>query len=243
MSNILIQSGKWAVDLLYPRRCPFCHDVAPVGKEACPECLEALPYVEEPRCRKCGKPVDETLVYCEDCMELRRSFDAGCSAFVYDDRMRETIRCFKNKGRAEYGGVLGRLLYVYARRELSEWDPQCIIPVPVHRKRLKARGYNHAELLAEEIASLSGIPLLTGALLRTDQTEAMRRLDREGRRRNLRGAFSASGKELPARVLLVDDILTTGSTLDECALTLKEAGAKEVYFVTLCTGGGEAVRF
>ena len=239
----LIQAGRTAVDLLYPRRCPFCHDVAPVGKDACPGCLEELPDVEEPRCRKCGKPVDEAQVFCEDCMETRRSFEEGCSAFVYDDKLRETIRLFKNKGRAEYGSVLGRLLYLYARRELKRWEPGCILPVPVHEKRLRARGYNQAELLAREISSLSGIPLRTDVLLRVDQTTAMWGLDRKGRKKNLRRAFAVKEEALPGRVLLVDDILTTGSTLDACAMVLKAAGVREVYFVTVCTGGGEAARY
>ena len=256
-----------AVDLLYPRRCPVCHDIAPVGRDICPDCREALPYVREPRCRKCGKPVEETEVFCGDCMKYPRSFDEGSSAFIYDDRMRETIRFFKNKGRREYGSVLGRLLLEACREELERWKPDLIVPVPLHRSKLRKRGYNQAEIVAGELSKRSGIKMRGGALTRLKATRAMRQLDASERRKNLTGAFAVNREELllkgsgrgeklrnggtgdagtsaddsgkcAGRVLLIDDIFTTGSTMDASAAALKSAGVKEVFFLTVCTGAG-----
>ena len=241
---------KIVPDLLYPRRCPFCHDIAPVGLEACPSCLKKLPYVGEVRCRKCGKPVDSTMVFCDDCMKTRRFFDEGRAAFRYDDLMRETIRFFKNKGRKEYGHVLGSMLYECAKDDIARWDADLILPVPLHKAKLRQRGYNQAAVIAEELSKSSGIPMRTDVLLRADRTAAMKSLDAAGRKRNLTGAFrvtegkaALSGGCVPGAVILADDIFTTGATMDECARTLKAAGAQFVYFLTVCIGGGEETIF
>ena len=234
------EAGKYALDLLYPRRCPVCHRIAPAGKDLCDECISALPYVREPRCRKCGKPVSALEVFCEDCLRHPHVFDQGTAAFAYNDSMRETIRIFKFKGRREYGSVLGRLLAEYAKEELRIWKAEAVIPVPLHAAKLRKRGYNQAEVTGRALAKQAGLPLMTGVLMRAGKTAAMKTLDESERRKNLREAFSVrAGAELPARVLLVDDIYTTGSTMDACAAVLKEAGVREVFAACICIGEGD----
>lgn len=236
---VLSEAVKLTLDLLYPPRCPVCHSLAPVGKDICPECAERLPYVREPRCRKCGKPVTDVMIFCEDCMEFPHDFDQGTAAFLYDDCMRETIRHFKYKGRKEYGAVLGRLLYEYARPDLALWNAEAVVPVPLHREKLRQRGYNQAAVTAEAFARFASLPCFPDALVRTGRTAAMKNLAAGERRRNLRDAFSVSPDfRTPERILVVDDIYTTGSTADACAAALKGAGAKEVYVAAVCIGGG-----
>lgn len=248
--SIAERAAHLTLDLLYPRRCPFCSGIAPAGKDVCPECLETLPYVWGPVCAKCGKPVEEGETLCGDCQARPRVFDAGCAAFLYDDQMRETIRLFKYKGRKEYGEVLGRLLAHYAAEELAAWRPELIAAVPVHRGKLRQRGYNQAEVLARSVSDSCGIPFRKELLLRPGSTEAMKNLGAEDRRRNLEGVFSArpeelalDGKRRAERVLVVDDIFTTGATMDACAAVLKEAGVRKMYFLAVCIGAGAAAEF
>lgn len=118
------------------------------------------------------------------------------------------------------------------------------MPVPVHRARLAARGYNQAEVIAREVSIKSRIPLRADGLVRTGETLAMKNLGRAERFENLRGVLAVSPDFcVPERVLLIDDIYTTGATLDACSAVLKEAGADRVYFLTVCTGGGFMVQY
>ncbi len=229
------------LDLLYPRRCPVCHGIAPRDRRICGECRKKLPVITSARCRKCGKPVADRQVLCSDCMRVRHLYTQGAGIFRYDDVMRSTVAYFKYKGRQEYGETLGRLMLESSRDLLALWKPDAVIPVPVHAARLAERGYNQAELLAAPLSEGSGIPLVRDLLVREERTKAQKKLGAEDRRRNLSGAFRcARGKAVPGRVLLIDDIYTTGSTVDACAGTLLKAGAFQVFFLTLCIGGENA---
>ena len=234
-------AGNLMLDLLYPRRCPVCGEPSPVGLDVCPECEEKLPYVKEPLCRKCGKPVDEMQVFCTDCMEHPHEFAEGRGVFIYDDVMRESITYFKYIGRKEYGQGLGKRMAEYAEPYIRNWQPERIVPVPVHESRKRARGYNQAEVLARAVAAYYGIPCALDAIIRTGKTAAMKNLSAGERRKNLLRAFSPGpGIEAFPSVLLVDDIYTTGATLDACAAVLRDAGTREVYFLTACIGAGAA---
>ncbi len=224
-------------DLLYPRRCPVCHGLTPRGRMICPECLGRLPVIEGRRCAKCGKPAAARQVLCDDCVSTKHLFAQGAGVFLYDDVMRETVSCFKYRGRREYGPVLGSLMLQSTRGLIAAWKPDIIMPVPLHPKRLAGRGFNQAELLAEPLARGCGIPLESGILYRRTDTAAQKTLGRQERRRNLEGAFACRDVPLPERILLVDDIYTTGSTVDACAAVLLAKGASRIFFLTLCTGG------
>ena len=208
---------NYLIDLLYPRRCPVCQDAAPYGEEICPECRKRLPYIRGPVCLRRGK--------------------AAVSGFLYDDVMREAVAALKYKGRKEYGRVLGRLLYACTEKKLRRFRAEAVVPVPVHAKKKRERGYNQAELIAREVAEGLKKPLLADALIRTKYTKAMKTLSAKARRTNLRSAFEIGPGFVPVRsALIVDDIYTTGSTADACAAVLKEAGVKEVFAVTLTVG-------
>ncbi len=242
--SYLKDAADLILNLLYPPRCPVCDGIPPYGERICPRCRQSLPYIRANRCRICGKPVEADEVLCDDCRRNPHAFEEGMGVFLYDDTMREVMARLKFKGRREYGGVLGDLVYEETKTKIALWQPDAVVPVPVHQKKLAKRGYNQAEEIARPIALKAKVPLRTDLLVRTRETGAMKELNREERRANLKGAFSLSGHiPVPNRVLLVDDIYTTGATIDACTLALKAGGARSVTFLSVCIGMGYMVRY
>lgn len=230
------------VDWLYPRRCVFCDGLLGGGeKYLCRACRRDLPEpIREPRCFRCGKPLNaEDQEYCHDCSEYEQQYDRGIGIFLYRDPMKAALMRFKFKGRKEYGEFMGKLMCVYGSNFVSNSCPQVILPVPVHRKKLRARGYNQAEVLAREISRGFSIPIRTDLVLRKKFTKAQKELNRKERKKNLEQAFYVR-REAGSydRVLLIDDIYTTGSTVNAIAGKLKKQGVKEVYYLSLCMGKG-----
>lgn len=242
--RVLKDTGREVLQILYPARCPICHEIAPYHEAICPECRKRLPYIKTKRCRICGKPVEDSEVYCDDCQKIRHHYQEGMGVFLYDDVMRETMSYLKYKHRKEYGRVLGELVYEEAREKIRFWNPQAIVPVPMHKSKMEKRGYNQAEEIARPIAELSGVPLRTDLLFRREKTAAMKDLSAMERRENMKNAFAtADDIAIPKRILLVDDIYTTGATMDACARALCAAGASQITFLTVCIGMGFMVRY
>jgi ComF family protein len=240
----LKDTGREVLQILYPAHCPICHGIAPYHEAICPECRKKLPYIRGKRCRLCGKPVEDSEIYCDDCQKIRHFYQEGMGIFLYDDVMRETMSYLKYKHRKEYGRILGELVYEAAREKIRIWNPQAIIPVPMHKSKMETRGYNQAEEIARPIAERFGVPLCTDLLFRREKTAAMKDLSAVERRDNMRHAFAVSDKNaVPKRILLVDDIYTTGATIDACAEALRAAGAGQITFLTVCIGMGFMVRY
>ncbi len=222
----------------------MCHGITPGGSLICPACEKRLPFISGRRCRKCGKPVSRAETLCRDCASVPHVFTQGIGVFLYDEVMRSTVSAFKYRGRREYGIPLGVLAARAAAPALRAWRPGAVVPVPVHAAKLRRRGYNQAEVLARSVAAEAGLPLLTKLLVRRKKTEALKNLDPEARRKSVTEAFgTAAGVRCPERVLLVDDIYTTGATADGCAAALRAAGADRVYVLALCIGGGYLTRY
>ena len=226
-------------DIFYPRCCPVCQKIlADQRRMICPECEKELRPIGHPRCYKCGKPI-ETGEYCRDCQKHRHVYEQGRGIFVYDGIMRRSVTRYKYYGCREYGDFYARAMYRYAQKELREWKPDLIVPVPVHRSKERQRGFNQAALLAEKIAEGLSLPVNTRGLRRIHSTAPQKKLGKYERDENLKHAFVADARYLQGvrRVLLIDDIYTTGSTVNYCAGALKQAGIEKVWFLTLCTGG------
>ncbi len=187
---------------------------------------------------KCGKQLsDDTEEYCKDCKKTGHAYDRGRSLYVYDDLIRESIARFKYGGRQEYADLYGDETVNRLGSFISGCHPDLMIPVPVSKKKLIKRGYNQAKLIADRISRLTGIPVSDTVIMRTTDTMPMKELSRTGRRKNLKGAFKIGVVDVKCRnVLIVDDIYTTGSTIDAMAALLKDHGAERVYFVTLSSG-------
>ncbi|MBQ6377058.1 MAG: ComF family protein [Lachnospiraceae bacterium] len=232
------------MDLLYPPRCPVCGGIAAKGERVCPACREKLPRIEGPRCVKCSKPVEDGVLLCDDCRGKDHAYDCGFAAFLYDDVMREIISDCKYRGRREYCRTLGVLLFEVSGQFISGRRPDVIVPVPLHPHRLAKRTFNQAEEIAASFGLMAQIAVEPRLLWRVQETGAMKKLSAGERTGNLRGAFLVpDGEEVPERVLLVDDIYTTGNTVDAAAHALKERGARRVDFLTVCIGSGFMVRY
>ena len=146
---------------------------------------------------------------------------------------------FQFYGRREYGEFYGKLLIHFAALYIKRWQPEVILPVPIHRKRRNTRGYNQTEVIGNVLSKGLSVPIRTDLIKRIKNTKAQKELNIEERQKNVRNAFAAS-KEVAnyKSVLVVDDIYTTGSTIDEMAKELKKNGVEKVFFVTVCTGRG-----
>lgn len=226
------------LDLLYPKRCPVCHGVVRGKGKVCTPCKKRLMYIKEPKCKRCGKEIEkEEQEYCTDCQRFSHSFDRGASVFAYDPVMRRSISMFKYHNRREYAQFYAEEMYKNCQRFIKMCDPQVILPVPVHRRKKRQRGFNQAELVAKELGKRTGVPVDTKYLMRTEKTTPQKELTRQQRKVNLRKAFAVreSGKYYE-RVLLVDDIYTTGATIDAISEILREKQTKIIYFLTICVG-------
>lgn len=235
------RAAKTAVDLIYPRRCPVCdRPVRPSGSLICREC-ETLPVrVAGSTCRRCGKALaDPTAEYCGDCLRTRHVFESGGAVFEYHS-IQGAIYRFKYDGRAEYADWFGQemaaRLCTMMRQE--RWHADALVPVPLYEKRRRQRGYNQAALLAQQVSRRTGIPVREDILVRVRATDPMKNKSLDDRRISLQGAFFARSVEDNRKsFIIVDDIFTTGATVDACAEALYHAGAVSVHFLTLAIGG------
>ncbi|MGN0242612.1 MAG: ComF family protein [Lachnospiraceae bacterium] len=236
--------GKKAVqcllDLIYPRRCPVCDEITD-GEVLHPTCATRLVRVTQPTCLSCGKPVGkEEREYCEDCNKYPKHFIRGYALYVYNDCSRPMMMRLKYQNRREYAHYLGQELARTYAREWMKLSIDVIIPVPIHAKKLAKRGYNQAELLAREIAKILHIPIASDALVRKSNTKPQKELTPIQRWNNLQSAFAVSPAKMQQwkAVLLVDDIYTTGATMEACTRILQEAGVQKIYVVSVCIGNG-----
>jgi ComF family protein len=232
---------EWILGCIYPCRCVVCDSVVALkNQNICPGCREKLSVMEGFHCKHCGKFIErEEEEYCADCQRFRHRFDEGFGVFPYSGWVKESMMRFKFHGRKEYGDFYGRAIAAAAGERIRRWKPQVIVPVPMHGKKERLRGYNQAEVLARSLGKQMSLPVRTDLVRRVHETRPQKELSRDMRRKNLRQAFetedTAGGY---SRILLVDDIYTTGSTADAVASGLKLKGVKSVFIVTACTGHG-----
>ena len=221
--------------ILYPHRCPLCFSVLPrQDRLLCRPCEKRLRPITENRCFICGRPTRGEEEYCRDCRHVSHVFTRGLGVFLYEGEMKESIRKYKRDGCREYSEFYARAAARYSRRELEKWAPDRLIYVPMYPGDQRKRGYNQSFLLARELSFLTGIPLEADAVRKIHPTKAQKKLGAAERRKNLYEAYVGVKKFHKERLLIVDDIYTTGSTMDAMAEVLLKAGASYVYFLTLC---------
>lgn len=237
---------KEILDIIYPVRCPLCGEIVlPKGKKICPSCREKLPYIQEPKCMKCGKPLEqEEKEFCNDCDRKTYHFDKGYAVWTYNDIMKQSVANFKYHSKKEYADFYIEEIIKNYSDKINRMKLDAIVPIPIHRSKHLERGYNQADILAKGIGKRAGITVISDLLLRNKKTMPQKELSDIERLRNLTGAFgwnevAARGYAHPLeRVLLVDDIYTTGSTIEASTNILKAHGVLEVYFIVLCIGKG-----
>lgn len=239
-----MRNQRWYIEgiiqLFFPRRCPICDDIIPMKEGlACEACCKKIKYVSEPKCRKCGKELrNEEKIFCTDCDTHKHSFDYGFALYDYQS-MKESIYRFKYKKRAEYAKFYAKDIWDRYAEEIKKMGAEALIPVPLHKSKLKVRGYNQAELIAKELSKLSGIPCNSKIVYRIRKTVPQKELDVVERENNLKKAFNIPSDVVKLnKTIVIDDIYTTGSTIDAVSGELKQRGMRNVYFITLCIGEG-----
>lgn len=236
-----------ALDLLYPSVCAVCHAGLSGGRALCDSCDGDLPRLAPPFCGTCGEAFEgqiDGIFTCPNCSNLKFSFEFARSSTVRDERTLDIVHRLKYGREIHLAKELGRLAYEsFADPRLApalegEWP---LIPVPLHPKRQQHRHFNQAAEISRVISNLSGLPVLHG-LRRARATETQTRLTRAQRLENLRGAFVLTQRgrrwidQSPLGAVLIDDVFTTGSTVDECAKILRRGGFQKVFVVTVMRG-------
>jgi ComF family protein len=242
---VLSSFTQAALDLVFPALCPVCQTTLADGRRdpLCGHCWSAITRLGTPWCDVCGAaPVIATPLYDAEGVETARScptcamrppaYDYARSAAVYEGQLREALHALKFSGRRALANPLGELAVEQCLASLPA-GIEVLIPVPLARERERERGFNQAALLARRIGHRLEVPTRPRWLARTRSTRPQSDLSAAERRANVRGAFRASGKVGGRHVLVVDDILTTGATLEACARALRDAGARRVGVLTV----------
>lgn len=234
------KTGEVLLGLLYPRTCPVCTQV--VSKKEgyiCKSCEKRLIKIKNPRCKKCGKPLEDyRKEYCKDCERGNHVYQEGRAVWVYNKELRESIYRFKYSNKREYADYYVSSMVKGYTPWIASLHLDGIIPVPLHKSKQRARGFNQAQVLAEKLGAALQIPVYAEFLVRQKNTVPQKELNDKERQKNLKNAFKIVQNDVQLkRILLVDDIYTTGATIDACARILKEHGVRKVYFICLGTSG------
>ena len=237
------------LDLLYPRRCPQCDRILPKGQRICESCYQEIRFEHDPRCMKCGRSLKggaygTEQVLCADCEAHPHIYDHGYPLAEYHSVAHALFR-MKYAGRRQNAEFFGDEIVRRLGRELLSLRADMLVPVPLHPARRRKRGYNQAADVARVISRRLNIPVREDLIERVKNTAPMKQSDeRQKRRNNLKNAFQLKGNDVKCkRIIIVDDIYTSGSTIDAVAEEFRKAGASGIFFVTVAAGHlGTAMR-
>lgn len=237
----LVGLKRWidaAVDLLFPPRCVACSSL---GTWLCTTCVGEIRVIHPPLCRRCGLPLQPPgpggalPLRCDRCRQLPQEWEGLLAYAFHDGPLKTAIHQFKYEDLRCLAPLLGGLMAAGWRALApAGWQPEVIVPIPLHPSRQRQRGYNQAALLARELGAYLGCPVVEKTLVRIKATAPQVGLGLEERRTNVRDAFVCRDNRLRGKkILLVDDVCTTGSTLESACLAMKESGATSVLAYTL----------
>jgi ComF family protein len=225
--QLLSRIAEPLLDLVFPPSCAVC---SREGTFLCADCEADLPRLEPPYCRSCSEPGPRSL--CEWCRSTSQPFDGITAPYRWAGAVPDMVYSLKYRGVRASAPRLAELLV--AHLSTRSIHPDVIVPVPLHRRRERERGFNQSELLAKGIAKRTGMPMETGVLARTRNTAPQVTMKSpEQRRENIAGAFECIGDVAGKRVLLIDDVVTTGATVAACSVPLRDAGASSIWVLSL----------
>lgn len=238
MVSNLAYIARGLADFLFPPRCLACENIPTSGAPFCADCASRIVMIGDALCPVCGIPyraagADRHL--CGECITAPPPFSIARAFGIYESALMDAIHRFKYKGQIASGDALGDIMASRTYDSLNIAGFDVIMPVPLHRAKLRQRGFNQALILARRVARKYRIPVDFLSLRRTKPTPAQVDLSGDERRKNVKGAFAVNKKQSvkEKRILLIDDVYTTGSTVKECARALMRAGASEVAVLTL----------
>ncbi len=217
------------IDLLFPPRCVTCRRV---GVWFCDACQSSMERIRAPLCERCGRPLPHPP--CSYCLARPLVIDGTRAIAFFEHKTRDAIHAFKYAKRVELAPIFAALLDDYLRDQRIPFD--VVIPVPLHADRERARGYNQSRLLARELQARHGGAVWDDALTRARATRPQVELDAAERRENVKDAFIASERVHGKQILLLDDVCTTGATMDACAVALKRQNAQSVWGLAIARG-------
>jgi len=226
-------------DILFPARCIGC---GRSGVTLCPDCLDTIEYVPSSICNRCGRSIrDPSRGFCRSCAGVTPSLTGGFAVAYASGVMRDAIHQLKYSDQSRLADPLAAFLIRWW--EMNPLPTDLVIPVPLHPQREKERGYNQAELLSRRLSAAFGLPHETKSLSRTRYTQPQVGLGAIERQKNVAGAFRCIDGMVAGRsILLIDDVTTTGATLEAAALALKGAGVREVWGLTVARAKPSSVR-
>ncbi|MCR5178348.1 MAG: ComF family protein [Lachnospiraceae bacterium] len=234
----MLKSADILPGLLFPRRCPLCDRVLPYGERICEQCADEIIYEKEPRCMKCGRSLENegASMYCADCERHSHVYDHGYCMADYRSVARAIYR-MKYKNRRQNAEWFGDEMARKLGREILALRPQVLVPVPLHAKRMRKRGYNQAADLAKALSARLKIPVREDLIRRVRNTPPMKDLDSEEKRRNnMKNAFQLGSDVVKYdRIMIVDDVYTSGTTIDAVAREFRKAGVLGIFFVTVAS--------
>jgi len=244
--SLLDRIGKTISEWIWPRRCPVCFDI--VSNQGnlhnglcCNSCYPKIRFVGGATCLKCGAMLSrQEDAYCPECRRKKRDFVQGVALMDYTcEAAARLLWKVKYENGREFADFLAEEMVMRYGAQIRRWQAEVILPVPVHKSKKRERGYNQAEVLAKKLGKKLEIPVDARALVRVKKTVAQKKLGLQERLDNLQGAFAATQRAAAyRRVILLDDIFTTGSTAHVCIAQLKNAGVQEVYLVNYSIGRG-----
>lgn len=228
------------VNYILPLRCLSCYELVVGDKGFCAQCWNKLNFITKPYCKLCGYQFNLTILegsICGKCIKQKPYFDNARSLLKFDQHSKEVIHAFKYYDRTELAEVFAKLIYNKYNSEFADID--IIIPTPMYKLKRLLRMYNQAHILAKELAILVKKPLYPNLVIKTKWTKPQASLSKAERERNLSGSFKINARTLAKfsienkTILLVDDVMTTGTTVQSCSKLLKAMGAKSVFVVTI----------
>lgn len=242
MLHYLLRTMK---NIIYPPRCVFCRRILNYSAEGniCVDCMKELPFCKElHRCAGCGRPIPEGAIQCYRCRKgLQTEYRRISAVYLYEDKVRRALLQFKRVRYRSYGDAFAIHMAAVLQEELSKGGFDCLVAVPPRRKKARHRNYDQADTLTAALARKTKIPYLKKALRQKEERAKQSSLEFQDRWANVLGNYEVVKKAAVEgkRILLVDDICTTGATLNECARMLKGAGAIEVCCVVVAISSEE----